>query len=105
MRPYCPNNSNFTFREITCLPCREHNWDYYQRDEFNFDNSSLFGGYCNRCQRHDCCDDFNIRRCHEMPEHCCENFRPCCPQQKIAPRRCNDFNLLLFGFLMSSRGD
>ena len=43
MMPYCPNNSNFTFREIVCLPCGNHK--KHHCDNHNFGTNNLFDGY------------------------------------------------------------
>ena len=77
MQPYCPNNSNFTFREVVCLPCKPRKNCHPKKDDFfDFDNLPNMCPYPKMPCQHD------LNQINMMPPHL-----PC--PQKIAPSGCN----------------
>lgn len=95
MKPYCPNNSNFTFREICCGPPIHHNC-----------NCANNCG-CNNCnQNHGGC------RCEipSGPKPCCppkENLKEkdsyiCLPIKKGNNCNCSPFLYIMIGYMIGS---
>ena len=82
MQPYCPNNSNFTFKEIVCVPCKKphnHNNCFDNHFEHIFPNN------------YDWQPNF-----YEKPNNFCPPFR----QQKIAPFKSNCLLYLFIGYFI-----
>lgn len=80
MKPYCPNNSNFTFREITCSPCPMPK-RRCECNEFKFDDCFNFfmpKPPCNCGNQgmppHPCNQDFDFGCCHKKIAPCGRNF-------------------------------
>lgn len=73
MQNYCPNNSNYTFREVVCVPCQNRPQPCFDRNP---------------------CENFYVRPCnsYDMP----------CHTPIPNPNRCENINLLLFGIIVGN---
>lgn len=104
MRPYCPNNSNFTFREICCGPpihndcCCNNNCDY----DCNCGNNCNCG--CKQ-EKHNCNCNKPKPPCKpkdEDKEKCCKSPYICVPIKKSHTNVCNPFLYVMIGYMIGN---
>lgn len=93
MKPYCPNNSNFTFREITCAPikkpCDKPKENCGCNDGFGFCEELInclipdYNHFSNNCN----CDKRLPHNNDSLNNNYCCN--PCCKHHKRDDFSCN----------------
>ena len=94
MQKYCPNNSNFTFREICCAPLKhnEHCDDMPKKDNCNC-NKNIIDNFDCRFPPLWCYPDGNCphsKHPFQCGNKCCEN--PCTHSNNCCKCPCHDDN-------------